>query len=195
MGNNISFKGIEYLVRAEFCNNLIILNLCANKQIGDLGIRIMKEIKIWSKLNTLFLNSTGLTDEALKYLEEARMPRIKKLKIMGNKFIDAGKPSINILRINHMHVSYRAQAEREKEKEKEEMKKENEKEKKRKEREKEKEKEEIQNKENNRNKIQEKHKDLGDDYYLLTKFKNNTLNKYLNYLKKFEHLIFFFLGD
>jgi len=36
MGNNISSEGIQYLVRAEFCNNLIILNLGVNKQIGDL---------------------------------------------------------------------------------------------------------------------------------------------------------------
>ena len=166
MGNNISSKGIQYLVKAEFVNNLIILDLSENREIGDNGIRIMKEHKEWNKLDTLILNETGLTDVSLTFLKEAEMPELKKLIIVLNKFTDAVKPIINDLRMNHIHVSYRTQAEREKE---------------RKEREKEKEKEEIKNKENNKNKIQEKHKELGDNYYLLTKFKNNTLNKYLNY--------------
>ena len=112
------------------------------------------------------MNATGLTDASLTFLKEAEMPKLKKLNIVGNKFTDAMKPSINDLRMNHIQVSYRTQVEREKD---------------RKEREKEKEKEEIKNKENNKNKIKEENKALGDYYYLLKKFKNNTLNKYLNY--------------
>ena len=115
--NNISVEGIKYLVKAEFVNNLIILSLSENPNIGDTGIRIMKEHKGWSKLNTLNLNATGLTDDALKYLGEASMPKLKKLNILGNKFTENGKPSINGLRMNHIHVSYRSQAERDKEKE------------------------------------------------------------------------------
>jgi Ran GTPase-activating protein (RanGAP) involved in mRNA processing and transport len=115
--NNISVEGIKYLVKAEFVNNLIILSLSENPNIGDSGIRIIKEHKGWSKLNTLNLNATGLTDDALKYLGEASMPKLKKLNILGNKFTDSGKPSINGLRMNHIHVSYRTQAERDKEKE------------------------------------------------------------------------------
>ena len=159
MGNNISSEGIQYLVKAEFVNNLVILDLSANRQIGDMGIRIMKDNKGWGKLNALILNEAGLTDVSLAYLGEANMPKLKKLNVMRNKFTDAMKPSINGLRMNHIQVNYLTKAEREKQK---------------KEREKEKEKEEIKNKENNKNKIQEKHKELGDNYYLLTKFKNNT---------------------
>ena len=69
----------------------------------------MKEHKRWNKLNTLNLNATGLTDEGLKYLGEANMPKLKKLNIVG-------KPSINGLRMNHIHVTYCTQAERDKEK-------------------------------------------------------------------------------
>lgn len=75
--NNISVEGIKFLVKAEFVNNLVILSLSENPNIGDTGVRIMKEHKGWSKLNTLNLNSTGLTDEALKYLGEASMPKLK----------------------------------------------------------------------------------------------------------------------
>jgi len=117
--NNISVEGIQFLVKAEFVNNLIILSLSENPNIGDTGVRIMKEHKGWSKLNTLNLNSTGLTDVSLTYLGEASMPKLKKLNIIGNKFTPAGKPSINGLRMNHIHVSYRTQAEREKERERE----------------------------------------------------------------------------
>ena len=46
------------------------------------------------------------------------MPKLKKLNILGNKFTDNGKPSINGLRMNHIHVSYRTEAERQKEREK-----------------------------------------------------------------------------
>ena len=46
------------------------------------------------------------------------MPKLKKLNILGNKFTENGKPSINGLRMNHIHVSYRTEAERQKEREK-----------------------------------------------------------------------------
>ena len=120
--NNISVEGIQFLVKAEFVNNLVILSLSENPNIGDTGVRIMKEHKGWSKLNTLNLNSTGLTDVSLTYLGEASMPKLKKLNIIGNKFTSAGKPSINGLRMNHIHVSYRTQQERDREREREKQK-------------------------------------------------------------------------
>ena len=115
--DNISVEGIKYLVKAEFVNNLIILSLSENPNIGDTGVRIMKEHKGWGKLSILNLNYTGLTDIALSYLGEASMPKLKKLNIQGNKFTDTGKASINALRMNHIHVSYRTEAERQKERE------------------------------------------------------------------------------
>ena len=118
--NNISVEGIKNLVKAEFISNLVILSLSENPNIGDSGVRIMKEHKGWQKLNTLNLNSTGLTDEALRYLGEASMPQLKKLNILGNKFTEGGKASINGLRMNHIHVTYRTQAERDAEKRKKE---------------------------------------------------------------------------
>ena len=125
--NNISIEGIRYLVKAEFIDSLIILSLSENPNIGDSGVRIIKEHKGWNKLNTLNLNATGLTDDALKYLGEASMPKLKKLNILGNKFSPAGKPSINGLRMNHVHVAYRTEAERQKERQRkeEELKKKN----------------------------------------------------------------------
>ena len=116
--DNISSQGIKYLVKAEFCSNLIVLSLSENPNIGDTGIRYMKEHKGWVKLSILNLNSTGLTDIALDYLGKASMPKLKKLNIQGNKFTDQGKANINALRMNHIHVSYRTEAERQKEKEK-----------------------------------------------------------------------------
>jgi hypothetical protein len=116
--DNISAEGIKYLVKAEFVNNLIILSLSENPNIGDTGVRHMKEHKGWSKLSILNLNYTGLTDVALDYLGKSSMPKLKKLNIQGNKFTDVGKASINALRMNHIHVSYRTEAERQKEKEK-----------------------------------------------------------------------------
>ena len=115
--DNISHEGIKYLVKAEFVNNLIILSLSENPNIGDTGVRLMKEHKGWSKLSILNLNYTGLTDLALGYLGEASMPKLKKLNIQGNKFTETGKGSINALRMNHIHVSYRTEAERQREKE------------------------------------------------------------------------------
>ena len=119
--NNISIEGIRYLVKAEFIDSLIILSLSENPNIGDSGVRIIKEHKGWNKLNTLNLNATGLTDDALKYLGEASMPKLKKLNILGNKFSPAGKPSINGLRMNHVHVAYKSEQERQREKQKREQ--------------------------------------------------------------------------
>ena len=114
--DNISAEGIKYLVKAEFVNNLIILSLSENPNIGDTGVRYMKEHKGWAKLSILNLNYTGLTDVALDYLGKSSMPKLKKLNIQGNKFSEQGKANINALRMNHIHVSYRTEAERQKEK-------------------------------------------------------------------------------
>ena len=114
--DNISHEGIKHLVKAEFVSNLIILSLSENPNIGDTGVRHMKEHKGWAKLSILNLNYTGLTDIALTYLGEASLPKLKKLNIQGNKFTETGKASINALRMNHIHVSYRTEAERQKEK-------------------------------------------------------------------------------
>ena len=116
--DNISAEGIKYLVKAEFVNNLIILSLSENPNIGDTGVRHMKEHKGWSKLSILNLNYTGLTDVALDYLGKSSMPKLKKLNIQGNKFTENGKANINALRMNHIHVSYRTEAERQREKQK-----------------------------------------------------------------------------
>ena len=123
--DNISDIGIKHLVKAEFINNLIILSLSENPNIGDIGVRVMKEHKGWNKLSILNLNYTGLTDIAVSYLGEASMPKLKKLNIQGNKFTEQGKASINALRMNHIHVSYRTEAERKRDRERESKNKEN----------------------------------------------------------------------
>ena len=127
--DNISAEGIKYLVKAEFVNNLIILSLSENPNIGDTGVRHMKEHKGWAKLSILNLNYTGLTDVALDYLGKSSMPKLKKLNIQGNKFSEQGKANINALRMNHIHVSYRTEAERQKERQRKNKEKEKEKEK------------------------------------------------------------------
>ena len=127
--DNISSEGIKYLVKAEFVNNLIILSLSENPNIGDTGVRYMKEHKGWAKLSILNLNYTGLTDVALDYLGKSSMPKLKKLNIQGNKFSENGKANINALRMNHIHVSYRTEAERQKERQRKNKEKEKEKEK------------------------------------------------------------------
>ena len=127
--DNISAEGIKYLVKAEFVNNLIILSLSENPNIGDTGVRHMKEHKGWAKLSILNLNYTGLTDVALDYLGKSSMPKLKKLNIQGNKFSENGKANINALRMNHIHVSYRTEAERQKERQRKNKEKEKEKDK------------------------------------------------------------------
>ena len=57
-----------------------------------------------------------MTDDALRYLGEDFLPKLKKLNILGNKFTEAGKPAINGLRMNHIHVNYKSEQERQKEK-------------------------------------------------------------------------------
>lgn len=129
--NNISKDGIQHLAKADFANNLVILSLSENPQIGDTGVRIMKDHKCWGNLNTLNLNSTGLTDLALNSLGEASFPKLRKLNLLGNKFTAAGKPRINGLRMNHVKVCYKSAEDKAKErKELEKKKKEKEKEKK-----------------------------------------------------------------
>ena len=115
--NNISSYGMKFLVKSVFVDNLVFLSLHENPNIGDNGIKIMKEHKGWGKLIFLGLNSTGLTDKGLGYLGEAFMPKLKNLDIQGNKFTEKGRVIMKTLNMNNIHVGYRIEAEKIKEKE------------------------------------------------------------------------------
>ena len=104
--NNISDKGIQYLCKADFISNLIILSLSENPNIGDTGIRIIRENTNWGKLTTLNLNGTGLTDIAVNYLTNSSMPSLRRLNIIGNKFSSKIGLSISSLKLNHIKVEY-----------------------------------------------------------------------------------------
>ena len=112
--NNISDKGVSYLCKADFISNLIILSLSENPNIGDNGIRLIKENKNWGKLNTLNLNGTGLTDIALNYLTNSSMPSLKRLNIQQNRFTDKIESYINSLKLNHTKVEYLSSEEKKK---------------------------------------------------------------------------------
>ena len=56
--NNITSKGIQYLVKVDFINNLIILLLSDNPNIGDTGVKYMKEHIGWARLTVLELYNT-----------------------------------------------------------------------------------------------------------------------------------------
>ena len=71
----------------------------------------MKEHNGWTKLSTLDLNNTGLTDIGISYFSEASMPKLKTLNIEGNKFIDIGK-YIDELNMNNIQVRYSTESER-----------------------------------------------------------------------------------
>ena len=118
--NSITSVGIEYLIKAEFTNNLINLSLSDNKKIGDTGIKYMKEHKGWGKLSILYLDHTGITDPAVGYLCAASMPKLKRLYIRDNKFTDKGKSDMNALRMNHIRVIYKKEQKEDNEDEKDE---------------------------------------------------------------------------
>ena len=112
--NNISDKGIQYLCKADFISNLIILSLSENPNIGDTGIRIIRENTNWGKLTTLNLNGTGLTDIAVNYLTNSSMPSLRRLNIIGNKFSNKIGLSISSLKLNHIKVEYLSPEEKKK---------------------------------------------------------------------------------
>ena len=112
--NNISYNGIASLCKADFIRNLMILSLSENPNITDDGVRIIKEAKNWTRLNTLNLNSTGLTDAAVNYLTNSSMPKLRKLSLIGNKFTNGIEPSISALKLNRVKVEYLSQEEKKK---------------------------------------------------------------------------------
>ena len=105
--NKISDRGINYLVKAKFTTNLQILSLSDNPNIKAEGTNIMKENKVWSELKFLYMNSTGLNDEALKNLSEAVMPKLETLNIQDNNFSKRGKKLIEDLRKKNIIVKYK----------------------------------------------------------------------------------------
>ena len=46
------------------------------------------------------------------------MPKLRKLNVQGNKFTSTGKASMDALRLNQVHISFRTQSEKQKLKEK-----------------------------------------------------------------------------
>ncbi len=120
--NNISHIGISNLCKADFIRNLMILSLSENPNITDDGVRIIKEAKNWTRLNTLNLNATGLTDAAVNYLTNSSMPKLRKLSLIGNKFTSGIQPSISALKLNKVKVEYLS-AEEKKKRDKEKQKK------------------------------------------------------------------------
>ena len=120
--NNISYNGIASLCKADFIRNLMILSLSENPNITDDGVRIIKEAKNWTRLNTLNLNATGLTDAAVNYLTNSSMPKLRKLSLVGNKFTSGIQPSISALKLNKVKVEYLS-AEEKKKRDKEKQKK------------------------------------------------------------------------
>ena len=116
--NNISAEGIKYLLKASYISNLVLLSLTENPNIGDTGVRYMKEFKGWDRLNMLNLSHTGITDISLEYLVQSSMPKLRKLNVQGNKFTSTGKASMDALRLNQVHISFRTQSEKQKLKEK-----------------------------------------------------------------------------
>ena len=93
---DLSFRGIAYLKYAKFIPNLKTLSLSENPNIKDDGIKTIKSL-YWANLNTLYLNSTGLGDKSIQYFLESRMPKLKSLNIMGNRFSNNGRKKINEL--------------------------------------------------------------------------------------------------
>jgi Ran GTPase-activating protein (RanGAP) involved in mRNA processing and transport len=112
--NNISHVGISNLCKADFIRNLMILSLSENPNITDDGVRIIKEAKNWTRLNTLNLNATGLTDAAVNYLTNSSMPKLRKLSLVGNKFTSGIQPSISALKLNKVKVEYLSPEEKKK---------------------------------------------------------------------------------
>ena len=112
--NNISHVGINSLCKADFIRNLMILSLSENPNITDDGVRIIKEAKNWTRLNTLNLNATGLTDAAVNYLTNSSMPKLRKLSLIGNKFTSGIQPSISALKLNKVKVEYLSPKEKKK---------------------------------------------------------------------------------
>ena len=66
----------------------------------------MKEFKSWNKLHTLNLNKIGISDESLIYFEKVRMPKLKELNIIGNKFTENVKNFINLFKMNNILVNF-----------------------------------------------------------------------------------------
>lgn len=109
--NKITFGGIKYLVNANFSNNLTILSLSENPEIGDKGIKYMTKHKGWEKLTILNLNFVGLTDISIEFFIQAYLPKLRCLNIKGNNLTNIGLEKINALRLNNIKVRYRTKAE------------------------------------------------------------------------------------
>ena len=105
--NNISSEGIKYLVKAKFISRLEVLSLSENPNIKEEGVIIIKENDVWKSLKILHMNATGLTDNAITILNQAKLPKLKTLSIQGHKFSESTKKIISDMIINDINVIYK----------------------------------------------------------------------------------------
>ena len=82
--NDLSYISIDYLCKADFAPNLIVLSLCENPLIKDEGIKSFKKQSNWRRLTVLNLNITGITDNAIKSLTESIMPSLRIIRLQKN---------------------------------------------------------------------------------------------------------------
>ena len=98
--NNISNEGVSYILDSVFIDKLLSLDLSDNPNINAEGINIIKKKmqnnnNVLKELLSLNLSATNLNDTALKYLDDIKFPKLKKLIIQD---IDFSK-SENIIRL------------------------------------------------------------------------------------------------
>ena len=53
------------------------------------------------------MNATGLTDNAITILNQAKLPKLKTLSIQGHKFSESTKKIISDMIINDINVIYK----------------------------------------------------------------------------------------
>ena len=82
--NNISNIGVGYILDSIFNDALLLLDLSDNPNINADGIEIIKNKilgnnNVLRELLCLNLSATSLNDDALKFLNEIKFPKLKKL--------------------------------------------------------------------------------------------------------------------
>ncbi len=72
----------------------------------DEGIQCFERNKNWKKLSILHLNSTGLTDNGVKYLIDSIIPCLKIVHLRDNNFSSEVSHEFNAMEINGIIVDY-----------------------------------------------------------------------------------------
>ena len=89
--NNLTNKGVNFILKSIFIDTLILLDLADNPNIDNEGVNYIKEktgknSNVLKNLKSLNLSYVNINDKAAEIISDINFQKLKQLSLKGIKF-------------------------------------------------------------------------------------------------------------